>query len=49
MNADLHIKDKSGDSVFLKAAAFRKKTRRTEPHKHNSYFELVRMIADNMV
>jgi AraC family transcriptional activator of pobA len=41
MNHSLQIKDKSENSVFLKAAPFRKNTRRTEPHKHNSYFEII--------
>lgn len=45
MSVNLHIKDKSENSVFLKATAFRKNTRRTEPHKHNSYFELVYLSA----
>lgn len=38
---NLTIKDKSEHSRFLKAAAFRKNTRKTEPHKHNSYFEVI--------
>jgi AraC family transcriptional regulator, transcriptional activator of pobA len=41
MSTGLHIKDKSENSPYLKAAIFRKNTRKTEPHKHNSYFELV--------
>jgi AraC-like DNA-binding protein len=41
MSCSLHIKDKSENSRFLKAAPFRKNTRKTEPHKHNSYFEIV--------
>lgn len=45
MNSDISIKDQSKDSRFLKAAAFRKDTRKTEPHKHNSYFELVYLSA----
>jgi AraC-like DNA-binding protein len=45
MGINLKIKDKSEDSVFLKAAAFRKNTRRTEPHRHNSYFELLYLSA----
>jgi AraC family transcriptional regulator, transcriptional activator of pobA len=42
---NLTIKDKSENSRFLKAAAFRKNTRKTEPHKHNSYFELIYLSA----
>jgi AraC-like DNA-binding protein len=45
MTSALQIKDKSENNVYLKAAAFRKNTRRTEPHKHNSYFELVYLSA----
>src|ERR1700743_3855193 len=45
MGLNLKIKDKSGNNVFLKAAAFRKNIRKTEPHKHNSYFELVYLSA----
>jgi AraC family transcriptional activator of pobA len=45
VTSSLHIKDKSENSPYLKAAAFRKNTRRTEPHKHNSYFELVYLSA----
>jgi AraC family transcriptional regulator, transcriptional activator of pobA len=41
MNHSLQVKDKSENSLFLKAAPFRKNTKRTEPHKHNSYFELI--------
>ncbi len=41
----LPIKDRSENSRFLKAAVFRKNTRKTEPHKHNSYFELVYLSA----
>jgi AraC-like DNA-binding protein len=41
LGLDLTIKDKSGHSLFLKAASFRKNTRKTEPHKHNSYFEVI--------
>ena len=45
MGSTVQIKDKSDNSRFLKAAAFRKNTRKTEPHKHNSYFELVYLSA----
>ena len=45
VTSSLHIKDKSENNPYLKAAAFRKNTRRTEPHKHNSYFELVYLSA----
>lgn len=45
MSLNLTIKDKSEHSRFLKADFFRKNTRKTEPHKHNSYFELVYLSA----
>ena len=41
----LSIKDKSENTRFLKAAPFRKNTRKTEPHKHNSYFEVIYLSA----
>jgi AraC-like DNA-binding protein len=41
MPSNLDIKDKSGNSQFLKAAAFRKNVKKTTPHKHNSYFEII--------
>ena len=41
MSINLNIKDKSEDKRFLKAATFRKSTRKTEPHKHHSYFEII--------
>jgi AraC family transcriptional regulator, transcriptional activator of pobA len=45
MSTTLHIKDKSENNPFLKASAFRKNTRKTEPHKHNSYFEIIFLAA----
>jgi AraC family transcriptional regulator, transcriptional activator of pobA len=45
MGAQLQIKDKSENNRFLKAEAFRKGTRKTDPHKHNGYFELVYLSA----
>jgi AraC family transcriptional activator of pobA len=42
---NLPVKDKSENSRFLKATAFRKNTRKTEPHKHNSYFEIIYLSA----
>jgi AraC family transcriptional regulator, transcriptional activator of pobA len=45
MSKRFQIKDKSENKPYLKAAAFRKNTRRTDPHKHNSYFELVYLSA----
>ena len=45
MGVNLQIKDKSENSIFMKVAPFRGNTRKTEPHKHNSYFELVYLSA----
>ncbi len=45
MSLNLQVKDKSENSRFLKAAPFRKNTRKTEPHKHNSYFEIIFLSA----
>lgn len=45
MGVNLQIKDKSENRVFMKVAAFRKNIRKTEPHKHNSYLELVYLSA----
>ncbi len=41
MTSTVKIKDKSGTSSLLKVAPFRKEIRKTEPHKHNSYFEII--------
>jgi AraC family transcriptional regulator, transcriptional activator of pobA len=41
MPAKLQIKDKSDTGKLIKIAPFRKETRKTEPHKHNSYFEII--------
>ncbi|PZF71629.1 helix-turn-helix domain-containing protein [Taibaiella soli] len=41
MHPFLQIKDKSDQGKFLKVSRFRKDIRKTEPHKHNSYVELV--------
>lgn len=41
MPAKLNIKDKSETGKLIKIAPFRKEIRKTEPHKHNSYFEII--------
>jgi AraC family transcriptional activator of pobA len=41
MSSSLRIKDKSDAGTLIKVAPFRKEIRKTEPHKHNSYFEIV--------
>ena len=41
MKAELEIKDKTRQTEGLKIARFRKHIRKTSPHKHNSYFEII--------
>lgn len=41
MPAQLIIKDKSDSGKLIKIAPFRKEIKKTEPHKHNSYFEII--------
>ena len=47
MHMPLEIKDKSQPKKTIKVEAFRKHVRRTAPHKHNSYFELVYLSQGN--
>ncbi len=37
----IEIKDKSSKKHFIKIEKFRKHIRKTKPHKHGAYFELV--------
>lgn len=39
--SNIEIKDKSETDKLVKVAPFRKYIRKTEPHKHNSYFEII--------
>lgn len=41
MKVELEIKDKTRQTEGLKIAVFRKHIRKTTPHKHNSYFEII--------
>lgn len=41
MKAEIEIKNKINEEKSIKVAAFHKHVRRTTPHKHNSYFEIV--------
>ncbi|MCX6313608.1 MAG: helix-turn-helix transcriptional regulator [Sphingobacteriales bacterium] len=41
MASKLNIKDKSETGKLIKIAPFRKEIRKTEPHKHNNYFEII--------
>lgn len=37
----IHVKNKIEAGEHIKVSAFRKHTRKTEPHKHNNYFEII--------
>lgn len=41
MNTELKIKDKTKSIDSFKISAFKKNIRKTSPHKHNNYFEIV--------
>lgn len=41
MKSELEIKDKTKKTEGIKIAPFRKNIRKTSPHKHNSYFEII--------
>lgn len=41
MKTELEIKDKTVQTESIKIAPFRKNIRKTTPHKHNSYFEII--------
>lgn len=41
MKPELEIKDKTTQSEGIKIAPFKKHIRKTSPHKHNSYFEII--------
>ena len=41
MTSKIQVKDKSGNKQLLTIAPFKKRIRKTEPHKHNNYFEIV--------
>jgi AraC family transcriptional regulator, transcriptional activator of pobA len=45
MSIDLPIKDKSGGRAAMTIAPFKSAIRRTEPHRHNGYFELIYLTA----
>jgi AraC family transcriptional activator of pobA len=47
MTEQLPVKDKSDGASHIKVAPFRKGVRKTEPHKHNNYFEIVYLSAGN--
>ncbi len=41
MESNFEIKDKTKPTEGIKVASFRKHIRKTSPHKHNSYFEII--------
>lgn len=41
MNLEIDIKNKIDSDKFFKVAPFKKDIRKTEPHKHSSYFEII--------
>jgi AraC-like DNA-binding protein len=41
MKTELEIKDKTKQTEGLKIAPFRQNIRKTSPHKHNNYFEII--------
>jgi AraC-like DNA-binding protein len=41
LTSKINIKDKSETGKFIKIAPFRQIIRKTEPHKHNNYFEII--------
>lgn len=47
MSYELPVKDKSDGASHIKVTPFRKEVRKTVPHKHNNYFEIVYLSAGN--
>lgn len=43
----ISVKDKSEGAKHIKSAPFRSEVRKTAPHKHNNYFEIVYLSAGN--
>lgn len=41
MKTELEIKDKTKQTEGIKIAPFRQRIRKTSPHKHNNYFEII--------
>lgn len=44
MKTELEIKDKTRQTEGLKIAPFRQHIRKTSPHKHNNYFEIIYLM-----
>ncbi len=47
MKRSIAIKDKSETGKLIKIAPFRKDIRKTDPHKHNNYFEIIYLSKGN--
>ena len=47
MKIELEIKDKTRPTEGLKIAPFKQRIRKTSPHKHNSYFEIIYLTKGN--
>lgn len=47
MKTELEIKDKTKQTEGLKIAPFRQHIRKTSPHKHNNYFEIIYLAKGN--
>lgn len=47
MNSKIHINDKSETGKLIKIAPFRQDVRKTKPHRHNNYFEIVYLSEGN--
>lgn len=45
MNKDFEIKDKTHPNDGIKISPFKKDIRKTQPHKHKSYFEIIYLTA----
>lgn len=43
----IHVKNKIEAGEHIKVSPFRKHTRKTEPHKHNNYFEIIYLSEGN--
>ena len=47
MTSKINIKDKIETGKNIKVAPFKNEIRKTEPHKHNSYFEIIYLSKSN--
>ena len=47
MSSKFSIKDKIEDNRLIRVTPFRKDIRKTEPHRHNNYFEIIFLSSGN--